>query len=215
MKYHMFLIQNNTILILNNMLKKSLIIIIMLISLAVIISAGNLKINSNSELKSSSDNPNISEIKVKTMDGAEKPLSDYKGKVLLIVNVASKCGNTPQYEGLEKIYEKYKDRGYEILAFPCNDFGGQEPGTNEEIRNFCTANYNVTFTLFDKIKVLGESKSALYAELIKTEPAGDVGWNFEKFIVDKNGNVVARFKSKVKPEDNQITSVIEKYLEQG
>ena len=187
----------------------------MLISLAVIISAGNLKINSNSELKSSSDNPNISEIKVKTMDGAEKPLSDYKGKVLLIVNVASKCGNTPQYEGLEKIYEKYKDRGYEILAFPCNDFGGQEPGTNEEIRNFCTANYNVTFTLFDKIKVLGESKSALYAELIKTEPAGDVGWNFEKFIVDKNGNVVARFKSKVKPEDNQITSVIEKYLEQG
>jgi glutathione peroxidase len=215
MKNHMFLIQNNTILILNNMLKISLIIIIMLISLAAIISAGNLRSNSNSVLKSNSDNPNISEIKVKTMDGAEKPLSDYKGKVLLIVNVASNCGNTPQYEGLEKIYEKYKDRGFEILAFPCNDFGGQEPGTNEEIRNFCTANYNVTFTLFDKIKVLGDSKSALYAELIKTEPAGDVGWNFEKFIVDKNGNVIARFKSKVKPEDNQITSVIEKYLEQS
>ena len=143
----------------------------------------------------------MSGIKVKTMDGSEKPLSDYKGKVLLIVNVASKCGYTKQYDGLQKIYEQYKGKGFEILAFPCNDFGGQEPGTNEEIESFCKTNYNVSFPLFDKIKVLGGEKSALYAKLINFEPAGDISWNFEKFLVDKNGNVVGRYKSKVKPEE--------------
>jgi glutathione peroxidase len=158
------------------------------------------------------DSINIYDVKVRTVDGQEKSLSEYKGKVLLIVNVASKCGYTPQYEGLEKIYEKYKDRGFEILAFPCNDFGGQEPGTNEEIQSFCRTNYNVTFTLFDKIKVLGGEKSELYSRLINFEPAGDIGWNFEKFLIDKNGNVAARFKTKVKPESDEIISAIESKL---
>ncbi len=162
--------------------------------------------------KMNNDPINISDVRVKTMDGTEKSLSDFKGKVLLIVNVASKCGYTPQYEALEKVYEKYKDRGFEILGFPCNDFGGQEPGTNEEIVNFCKTNYSVTFTLFDKIKVLGNEKSPLYAKLINYDPAGDISWNFEKFVVDKNGNVVGRFKSKVKPDSNEIVSLIESEL---
>jgi glutathione peroxidase len=154
------------------------------------------------------DPVNISDIKVKTMDGSEKSLSDYKGKVVLIVNVASKCGYTPQYEALEKIFETYKDKGFEILGFPCNDFGGQEPGSDEEIVTFCKTNYNVTFTLFDKIKVLGNEKSPLYAKLIAYDPAGDIGWNFEKFVIDKKGNVVGRFKSKIKPDSDEVTSLI-------
>ncbi|MCX6158855.1 MAG: glutathione peroxidase [Ignavibacteriae bacterium] len=159
-----------------------------------------------------SDPINVSDVKVKTMDGQEKSISDFKGKVLLIVNVASKCGYTPQYEGLEKIYEKYKDKGLEILAFPCNDFGGQEPGTNEEIQSFCKSTYNVTFPLFDKVKVLGGDKAPLYSKLIGYEPAGDISWNFEKFLIDKNGNVVGRYKSKVKPESDEFMAAIEKLL---
>ncbi|MCX6165743.1 MAG: glutathione peroxidase, partial [Ignavibacteriae bacterium] len=120
------------------------------------------------------DTINIYDITVKTIDGIDKPLSDYKGKVILIVNVASKCGYTPQYEGLQKLYEKYKDKGFEILAFPCNDFGSQEPGSNEEIKQFCSSNYNVTFQFFSKIKVLGNEKSPLYSKLINFEPAGDI-----------------------------------------
>lgn len=155
---------------------------------------------------------NIYDIKVKTADGRDVSLSDYKGKVLLIVNVASKCGYTKQYTGLQMIYERYKEKGFEILAFPCNDFGEQEPGTNEEIKEFCTSKYNVTFQLFDKVKVLGENKSQLYEKLIKFEPAGDISWNFEKFLIDKNGNVTGRFKSKIKPEDEELISLIEKEI---
>jgi glutathione peroxidase len=158
------------------------------------------------------DTINISDITVKNIDGQEVNLSDYKGKVLLIVNVASHCGFTPQYTALEQIYKKYNANGFEILAFPSNDFGGQEPGTNEEIKNFCTSKYDVTFPMFDKIKVLGDEKSPLYARIIKYPPEGDVSWNFEKFIVDKNGNVVGRFKSKVTPDSEEITSAIEKEL---
>lgn len=158
------------------------------------------------------DTINISDITVKNIDGQEVNLSDYKGKVLLIVNVASHCGFTPQYKALEQIYKKYNAKGFEILAFPSNDFGGQEPGTNEEIKNFCTSKYDVTFPMFDKIKVLGDEKSPLYARIIKYPPEGDVSWNFEKFIVDKNGNVVGRFKSKVTPDSEEITSAIEKEL---
>lgn len=156
---------------------------------------------------------NIYDIKVKTMEGEEKNLSDYKGKVLMIVNVASHCGYTSQYEGLEKIYQQYKDKGFEVLAFPCNDFGGQEPGTNDEIRTFCESKYNITFTLFDKIKVLGEEKSPLYARLTENPvPSGDIDWNFEKFIIDKNGNIVSRFMSKSKPDSEEVTKAIETLL---
>lgn len=158
-------------------------------------------------------NKNIYDISVKTMEGDMKKLSDYKGKVLLIVNVASKCGNTPQYEGLEHLYEKYGSKGFEILGFPCNDFGGQEPGSNDEIRTFCETKYNVTFPLFDKIKVLGDDKSPLYDRLINnSEPTGDVKWNFEKFLIDKNGDIVERFGNKVQPESEGIVKSIETEL---
>ena len=156
----------------------------------------------------------INDLVVKDMNGKEVKLSDYKGKVLLIVNVASKCGYTPQYTGLEVIYNKYKDKGFEILAFPCNDFGGQEPGTNEEIKEFCSTKYDVTFKLFDKIKVLGDERSPLYDRLINNNitEKGDVKWNFEKFLIGKDGNVVSRFRSKIKPESDEVTAAIEKEL---
>ena len=158
-------------------------------------------------------NKNIYDISVKTMDGQTRQLSEYKDKVILIVNVASKCGMTPQYEGLETIYKKYKDKGFEILAFPSNDFGEQEPGTNEEIKTFCETKYNVTFSLFDKVKVLGEDKSQLYERLTNnSEPSGDISWNFEKFLVDKHGNIAGRYRSKIKPGSEEIISAIEKEL---
>ncbi|MEP7146479.1 MAG: glutathione peroxidase, partial [bacterium] len=155
-------------------------------------------------------NKNIYDLSVRTMNGETKKLSDYKDKVLLIVNVASKCGFTPQYEGLERLYNKYNGKGFEILAFPCNDFGEQEPGTNEEIKTFCETKYNVTFPLFDKVKVLGDDKSQLYDRLVSnSEPAGDISWNFEKFLIDKNGNIAGRYKSKIKPESEELISAIE------
>jgi glutathione peroxidase len=157
---------------------------------------------------------NINDITVTDMNGDTVNLADYNGQVLLIVNVASECGNTPQYGGLEEIYEQYNSEGFEILAFPCNDFGGQEPGTNEEIKEFCSTNYGVTFKLFDKIKVLGDDKSELYDRLTNNSVTGqsDINWNFEKFIISKNGDIVARFSPKTQPTDKQITSLIEKEL---
>jgi len=157
---------------------------------------------------------NIYKYSVKNIKKEDVNLKSYEGKVLLIVNVASECGYTPQYEGLEKIYKKYNAKGFEILAFPCNDFGGQEPGTNEEIQKFCSINYNVTFPLFDKISVKGSEKTELYIMLTDNKVTGksEIAWNFEKFLVDKNGNVVANFKSKAKPESAEITSEIEKLL---
>lgn len=169
---------------------------------------------------------------VKDIDGKEVPLSQYKGKVLLIVNVASKCGLTPQYEGLEALYLKYKDQGLEILAFPCNQFLGQEPGTNEEIQNFCSLTYNVTFPLFEKIDVNGENESPLYTYLKEQAPfkgypegteefaamldeihqktgtgfdQGDaIRWNFGKFLVSKDGKTILRFEPMVTPADLEV-----------
>lgn len=169
----------------------------------------------NSQTKSGTKmTATINDITVRDMDGKDVKLSEYNGKVLLIVNVASECGYTPQYEGLEKIYRRYKDKGFEILAFPCNDFGGQEPGTNVEIKKFCTSKYDVTFKLFDKVKVLGDDKCSLYKRLTDNDVTGksDIGWNFEKFLVDRNGNIVSRFKSPVKPESSELTGAIEKQL---
>ncbi|MCF6270288.1 MAG: glutathione peroxidase [Melioribacteraceae bacterium] len=141
-------------------------------------------------------------------------LKSYEGKVLLIVNVASKCGFTSQYEGLEKIYNKYKSEGFEILAFPCNDFGKQEPGTNEDIQNFCSTNFGITFQLFDKISVKGENKAELYKMLTDNPVTGKskILWNFEKFLINKNGNVVKHFRSRTKPEGEKLTSVIEELI---
>ena len=159
-------------------------------------------------------NKNISSIVVKDMDSNDVKLSEYNGNVLLIVNVASYCGYTKQYSGLKLIYEKYNDMGFEILAFPCNQFGEQEPGTNEEIKNFCSSKFDVTFKLFDKIDVKGKDKSPLYSILTDNEITGkaDIKWNFEKFLVDKNGNIIARYPSKVEPTSEELISAIEKEL---
>ena len=172
------------------------------------------ELKSNNIQKEDKKLNNISSIKVKDMNGKEIALSSYKGKVLLIVNVASACGYTPQYKGLQELYEKYKDKGLEILAFPCNDFGGQEPGTNAEIKEFCSMNYGVTFKLFDKVKILGKDKNNLYKALTDNEITGtkDVKWNFEKFLISKDGKIVSRYASKVKPMDEELVSAIEAEL---
>ena len=159
---------------------------------------------------------NVLEFTLNSIDGKPSPLSQYQGKVVMIVNVASRCGYTPQYEGLEKIYEKYKDKGFVILGFPANNFGSQEPGTNEEIKTFCSSKYNVTFPMYAKISVKGEDKHPLYQFLTDKQAnpstGGEIGWNFTKFLVGKNGKVVARFESKITPESPEVTSAIENAL---
>ena len=152
-----------------------------------------------------------------SIDGEPTSLANYKGKVVLLVNVASRCGFTPQYSALESIYEKYKDRGFVILGFPANNFGGQEPGTNAEIKNFCSTKYSVSFPMFAKVSVKGDDCTALYQYLTKQanpKLTGDIKWNFTKFLVDRNGHVVARFESPVKPDSPEVTTAIEKQLEQ-
>ena len=153
---------------------------------------------------------------VKALDGSAADLSDHKGEALLIVNVASKCGLTPQYEGLERIHEQYKDRGFSVLGFPCNQFMGQEPGSAEEIATFCSTTYGVTFPLFEKIEVNGDTQDPLYAELEETADAeghsGDVRWNFEKFLVSPQGEVVGRFAPQVEPEAPELVTAIEGQL---
>ena len=141
---------------------------------------------------------NLYDIKVIDMEGKEVSLSEYKGKVLLIVNTATGCGFTPQYEGLEKLYKEYKDKGFEILDFPCNQFFGQAPGTDEEIHSFCTLKYDVTFRQFHKIDVNGKNESPLYT-FLKAQKKGRIKWNFAKFLIDKEGNVVERYGSMTKP----------------
>lgn len=176
----------------------------------------------------------IYSIPVKTIEGADTDLSQYKGKALLVVNVASKCGLTPQYEGLQKLYTDMKDKGFEILAFPANNYLGQEPGTEEEIKDFCSTNYNVTFPMFAKLSTKGDDQHPLYKYLTDTKPDTDVNdgaleerlkgfdqrrstpsevlWNFEKFLVDQNGKIVARFAPDVAPDDARLVSKIESIL---
>jgi glutathione peroxidase len=152
-----------------------------------------------------------------SIDGKPMPLADFKGKVVLMVNVASQCGYTPQYKGLEALYEKYKDQGFVILGFPANNFGAQEPGTNEEIKTFCTRKYSVTFPMYSKVSVKGEDQTPIYQYLTKeADPShtGDIKWNFTKFLVDRNGKVVQRFEPAVTPDDPQVVSAIEKLLKQ-
>jgi glutathione peroxidase len=150
------------------------------------------------------------------IDGTPTPLSNFKAKVILIVNVASKCGFTGQYDGLQKLYEKYKDDGFTVLGFPANNFLGQEPGTNNEIANFCRTNYGVTFPMFSKISVKGDDKHPLYQFLTekKTNPefSGEISWNFNKFIIDKNGEVCARFGSMTSPSSKKLVKAIEAAL---
>ncbi len=156
------------------------------------------------------------EFTVKDIDGKDRSLGEFSGKVLLIVNVASKCGFTPQYAGLEALYEKYKGRGFVVLGFPANNFLWQEPGSDQDIKAFCTRKYDVTFPMFAKVSVKGRDKSPLYRFLTdkKANPAtgGEIGWNFTKFLVDKNGKAVARFGSSVKPEAPELVRAIEEAL---
>jgi glutathione peroxidase len=177
----------------------------------------------------------IEEIPVRTLAGEETSLSQFKGKVVLIVNVASKCGLTPQYEGLEKLYQDYRDKGFVIAGFPSNNFNGQEPGTSEEIQSFCTMKFGVDFPMFEKINIVGEDKHPLYAALIaaqpkaistgeipfaddlrkygiKPNPEPEVLWNFEKFLVDRSGEVVARFSPDTTPFNPRLTEAIEAEL---
>ena len=155
----------------------------------------------------------ISDITVKTINGEDKQLSEYAGKVLLIVNVASYCGYTSQYKGLEQLNQQYSDRGLRVLGFPCNDYGAQEPGTNEEIAKFCETRYGVTFDLFDKLHAKGSQQHPLYHKLTNgVDPQGDVAWNFEKFLIDKQGEIVARFTSSVTPDAPQLIQAIETEL---
>jgi glutathione peroxidase len=160
----------------------------------------------------------IYDFTLKSIDGQPVSLSEYHGKVLLLVNVASKCGFTPQYAGLESLYEKYKSQGFVIVGVPANNFAGQEPGTNEEIKKFCSNKYNVTFPMMAKVSVLGPDKTPLYVFLTdkSTDPqlAGDIKWNFTKFLFDRNGKPVARFEPNVTPDSPQVTSAIESALKQ-
>jgi glutathione peroxidase len=173
------------------------------------------------------------DIPLKRIDGTKSSLADYRGKVLLVVNVASKCGLTPQYEGLERLYDSKRDQGLEVLGFPANDFRGQEPGTDAEIAEFCSLNYHVRFPLFSKISVLGADRHPLYAQLTSEQPAAigdgpfrerlqqhgitagdpsDVLWNFEKFLIDRKGEVVARFAPDVSADDPRLTAAIDAEL---
>jgi len=156
----------------------------------------------------------IPDTAVKDIDGKDVSLKTYRGKVLLIVNVASHCGFTPQYKALEAVYEKYKDKGLVVLGFPCNQFGAQEPGSNEEIKQFCSSKYNVTFPLFDKIEVNGANRHPLYNSLAgKDSPfPGDIKWNFSKFLIGRDGTILKRFESKVTPDSPEVTQAIEAAL---
>ncbi len=155
----------------------------------------------------------VYEFTLNSIDGAPAPLAAYKGKVLLLVNVASKCGFTPQYTELEAVYEKYKDKGLVVVGFPANNFGAQEPGTNEEIKTFCSRKYNVTFPMYSKISVKGADIAPLYQYLTQAH-GGDIKWNFTKFLIAKDGSIADRFESAVKPDDPKVTAAIEKALAQ-
>lgn len=167
--------------------------------------------------KSLSAASSIHEFTLNSIDGQPVPLAQFKGQVVLIVNVASRCGFTPQYAGLEALYEKYKDRGFVVLGFPANDFLWQEPGTNEEIKSFCTLKYHVTFPMFAKVSVKGSDKSPLYQFLTdkKANPStgGGIRWNFTKFLVNRNGKVIARFGSSVPPDAPELLAAVEKSLQ--
>ena len=157
----------------------------------------------------SSSAADLASIPIKTIDGKDATLKDYAGKTVLIVNVASECGYTPQYAGLQALHEKYAKQGFSVLGFPCNDFGGQEPGTEAEIKTFCTSRYSVTFPMFSKVKITGADKHPLFAALVG---GADVQWNFEKFLIGKDGKLIARYGSDAEPEGGEIEAAVKKAL---
>jgi len=161
------------------------------------------------------DTPNVHQFSVKTIHGDEVTLEQYKGSVLLIVNTASKCGYTPQYKDLQELYATYKDQGLVVLGFPANNFNQQEPGTNEEILEFCEKNYGITFPMFSKVSVKGEDQHELFSYLTgdgDKQDLGGVNWNFEKFVIDKDGNLVQRYRSRINPMDKKVRGVVEELI---
>lgn len=179
------------------------------------LSFANRAVRSN-EQSGGEKRKSIYDFTVKDIDGKDQKLEQYKGKAIMIVNVASRCGYTPQYAGLQKIYQQYRDKGLVILGFPANNFLGQEPGSNEEIKQFCSVNYQVTFPMFSKISVKGKDIAPLYKYLTEKETnpefAGDISWNFNKFLIDRQGKIVARFGSRTTPEDAEVVRAIEQAL---
>jgi glutathione peroxidase len=155
----------------------------------------------------------VYDFSMNTIQGTPKPLSEYKGKVLLVVNTASKCGFTPQYEALESLYKKYNSQGFLVLGFPANNFMSQEPGTNAEIQQFCTRKYNVDFPMFSKIDVKGDNQTALY-KYLTAEKGGEIKWNFTKFLIGRDGTILARFEPAVKPDSPEVTAAIEKAIKE-
>ena len=151
----------------------------------------------------------LKDIPLKTIEGKDASLKDYADKVVLIVNVASECGYTSQYAGMQALHQKYADKGFAVLGFPCNDFGGQEPGSETDIKQFCTSRYSVTFPMFSKVKITGDDKHPLFAELTGGK---DVQWNFEKFLVGKDGKLIARYGSDAEPEGSEIEAAVKKVL---
>jgi glutathione peroxidase len=154
----------------------------------------------------------VYDFSLNSIDGQAAPLAAYKGKVLLLVNVASKCGFTPQYTALEALYEKYKDQGLVVIGFPANNFMAQEPGTNEEIKTFCSRKYNVTFPMYSKISVKGDDKAPIY-QFLTEQKGGEIKWNFTKFLVGRDGTIISRFEPAVKPDSPEVIAAIEKALQ--
>lgn len=195
---------------------KLLFILLIIAAVAVAALAYKYGFILNATPRGAPSEKSIYEFTMKDIDGRDTKLDIYKGKVLMIVNVASKCGYTPQYEGLESIQDKYGSRGFTVLGFPANNFLGQEPGTEAEIKEFCSTNFGVSFPLFAKVSVTGKDQHPLYTYLTSKESnpefGGDISWNFNKFLLDKNGKIVARFATKEKPDSEAVISTIEKYL---
>ena len=195
---------------------KAAIIILVFAAVAIAGAAYKLGFIMNPSPSTPPAEKSVYEFTMRDIDGKDVKLDAFKVKVTLVVNVASKCGYTPQYEGLEALYEKYKDKGFVILGFPANNFLGQEPGTEKEIKEFCTSKYHVTFPMFAKISVKGQDQHPLYTFLTnKTsdpEFSGDISWNFNKFLIDRNGKIVARFSSDDTPEGSAVTSAVEEYI---
>ena len=187
---------------------------VLLLSVLCLVSGSSFsQYSSNDTGKVMKSPASILDFTMKTIDGTPRSLSYYKGKVLLVVNTASLCGYTPQYETLEKLYEKYKDKGFMILAFPANNFGKQEPGTNADIKEFCSSKFHVSFDLFEKISVKGSDQDPLYQYITKNSPyPGEIKWNFQKYLVDRSGNLRGKFLSPVDPMSKELTTEVEKLL---
>ena len=189
-----------------------------LIAVMLLATACYASVEGEKRMQAIKANGSIHSFALKDIDGRDTKLAQYKGKVMLLVNTASKCGYTPQYEGLQQLYTKYKDQGLVVLGLPANNFKGQEPGTNEEIKDFCTLKYKVSFPMFAKISVKGDDKHPLYKYLTEPETnpqyAGEIKWNFNKFLVDKQGQIIARFDSKDKPMDDTVVQAVEAALKQ-